>query len=176
MAKRSLIIAAFFLASIASAAEVLNGEVIGISDGDSLTVLVDRKPIKVRLAEIDAPESKQPFGTRSRQSLAAICHRKPAQVTWQTRDRYKRIIGYVQCAGIDANAHQVRSGMAWVFDRYSSPDSPLYKLQDQARKAGKGLWADAHPVPPWDWRHRQKRLPFIAGGHQNQIFITLIHR
>lgn len=157
MATRSLIIAAFFLASIASAAEVLNGEVIGISDGDSLTVLVDRKPIKVRLAEIDAPESNQPFGTRSRQSLAAICYRKMAQITWQTRDRYQRVIGQIQCAGVDANAYQVKSGMAWVFDRYATANSPLYDLQTEARTSRIGLWADAAPVAPWDWRRQSRK-------------------
>ena len=156
MAVRQLVIAACFWASTAYGAEVLIGEVVGITDGDTLTILVDREPVKVRLAEIDSPERKQPYYTRSRQSLAAICHRKPAQVTWKTRDRYKRIIGQVQCAGIDANAHQVSSGMAWVFDRYSTPDSPLYKLQDQAREAKRGLWADASPVPPWEWRRGRK--------------------
>lgn len=156
MAVRQLVIAACFWASTAYGAEVLIGEVVGITDGDTLTILVDREPVKVRLAEIDAPESKQPFGTRSRQSLAAICHRRSAQVIWKTRDRYKRIIGQVQCAGIDANAHQVSAGLAWVFDRYSTPDSPLYGLQDQARKAGKGLWSDTNPVPPWEWRRGRK--------------------
>lgn len=159
MAVRLLVLVACYLASIATAADVLRGEVVGITDGDTLTILVDREQIKVRLAEIDSPERKQPYYSRSRQSLAAICHQKPAQVTWKTRDRYKRIIGQVQCAGIDANAHQVSSGMAWVFDRYSTPESPLYKLQDQAREGRKGLWADANPVRPWDWRRGQKPAP-----------------
>lgn len=90
MEVRQLVIAAYFWASTAYGAEVLIGEVVGITDGDTLTILVDREPVKVRLAEIDSPERKQPYYTRSRQSLAAICHRKPAQVTWKTRDRYKR--------------------------------------------------------------------------------------
>lgn len=152
MAARLLVIAACCWASIAYGAEAMIGEVIGITDGDTLTILVDRKPVKVRLSEIDAPESKQDFGTRSRQSLAAICHRKPARVAWKSRDRYGRVIGQIQCAGTDANAHQVSSGMAWVFDRYSTPDSALYKLQDDARQAKRGLWADANPIPPWEWR------------------------
>lgn len=155
MAARLLILIACCWTSIASAAGDLNGVVVGISDGDTLTILVERKPVKVRLAEIDAPESKQPFGNRSRQSLAAICHRKSAQVTWQSHDRYSRVIGQVQCAGIDANAHQVSSGMAWVYDRYSKPASPLYRLQDDAKQARRGLWVDANPVPPWDWRRNQ---------------------
>ncbi len=79
MAARLFIIIACCLTSIATASEVLRGEVVGIADGDTLTILVDREQIKVRLAEIDSPERKQPYYTRSRQSLAAICHRKPAQ-------------------------------------------------------------------------------------------------
>jgi len=70
------------------------------------------------------------------------------------QDRYGRIIGRVTCAGIDANSTQVRLGMAWVFDRYARPDSPLYGLQDEARIERAGLWADPQPVAPWEWRRR----------------------
>jgi endonuclease YncB( thermonuclease family) len=105
----------------------------------------------VRLIEIDAPERKQPFGTRSRQSLSDLCGRKTATVEWTEKDRYGRVLGRVYCGGIDANAEQVRRGMAWVFDRYVK-DRSLYVLQDEAKAARKGLWADKVPVPPWEWR------------------------
>ena len=88
--------------------------------------------MKVRLAAIDAPEKKQPFGTRSRQSLGELCHEKRAEVRVTDVDRYKRIVGRVSCAGVDANAAQVRRGMAWVYDRYAK-DKTLYRLQDEAR-------------------------------------------
>lgn len=136
----------------AEAVDALSGAVVAVQDGDTLTLLVDRQQIRVRLADIDAPERKQAFGTRSRQSLTALCHGKPAKVVSAGRDRYGRTIGHVTCAGIDAQAHQVSTGMAWVFDRYASPSSPLYALQDAARAARRGLWADPSPVPPWDWR------------------------
>jgi len=100
-----------------------------------------------------APEKKQPFGTRSRQSLGELCHEKRAEVRVTDVDRYKRIVGRVSCAGVDANAAQVRRGMAWVYDRYAK-DKTLYRLQDEARSGGRGLWADRHPVAPWDWRKR----------------------
>ena len=103
-----------------------------MTDGDTLTVLVDRKPIKVRLADIDAPERKQPYGTRSRQSLAELCHKKLATVGARDTDRYGRTVGYVRCAGVEANAEQVRRGMAWVFTRYARPDSPLHALEAPA--------------------------------------------
>ena len=140
-----------------SAAALIVGLVVAIADGDTLTVLnEDFQQVKVRLAEIDlgvAPEKKQAFGTRSRQSLGELCHEKRAEVRVIDIDRYKRIVGRVSCAGVDANAAQVRRGMAWVYDRYAK-DKTLYRLQDEARSSGRGLWVDRSPVPPWEWRQR----------------------
>lgn len=136
----------------AAPALAFDGVVVSIADGDTLTVLNAGRMIKVRLAEIDAPERGQAFGNRSRQALANTCFQKRATVDDRGQDRYGRTIGKVRCAGTDANAAQVRSGMAWVYDRYSTSDSPLYALQDEARSARRGLWVDADPVAPWIWR------------------------
>jgi endonuclease YncB( thermonuclease family) len=135
--------------------------VVRIVDGDSLIVLGQRQEIRVRLKEIDAPEMKQAFGKRSRQSLAQICEKKSARVTWTDKDRNGRTLGRVWCGGVDANAEQVRWGMAWVFDRYVK-DSSLYPLQDAARSARLGLWADTAPVPPWEWRAAKAQLEYRA--------------
>lgn len=70
-------------------------------------------------------------------------------------DRYKRPVGVVSCAGADVATHQVKYGMAWVYDRYSTPVSPLYSLQDAAKAARLGLWSDPSPVPPWAWRRKK---------------------
>lgn len=137
-------------------AEVVVGKVVRVSDGDTLTLLVDRKQLKVRLIEIDAPESKQAFGERSRKSLGEMCAGQQATVRYSNRDRYGRVLGRVQCQGVDANAEQVRRGMAWVYDRYVT-DRSLYALQTDARAAHVGLWADKHPTAPWDWRKDHKR-------------------
>lgn len=135
-----------------NSAALLLGLVVAISDGDTLTILDDQKhQVKIRLAEIDAPEKKQPFGTRSRQSLGELCHEKRAEVSVTDRDRYGRTVGRVSCAGIDANAEQIRRGMAWVYDQYAR-DPTLYTLQKEAQDRRRGLWADAHPVRPSDWR------------------------
>jgi micrococcal nuclease len=137
-----------------TAAAVILGLVVAIADGDTLTVLnSDLEQVRVRLAEIDAPEKRQPFGTRSRQSLAALCHETRAEVRVVDVDRYKRIVGRVHCGGVDANAAQVRRGMAWVYERYAT-DAALPELQDEARAAKRGLWVDPAPVPPWEWRKR----------------------
>lgn len=125
---------------------------VSVHDGDTLTVLIERRQMKVRLSDIDAPELGQPFGTRSRQSLAELCFGKPASLDVRGRDRYQRTIARVTCAGTDANAEQVRRGYAWTFTRYARADSPLYALQREARAARRGLWNDPSPVPPWDWR------------------------
>jgi micrococcal nuclease len=139
---------------VAGTAAVVFGLVVAIADGDTLTVLnEDFQQVKVRLAEIDAPEKRQPFGTRARQSLGDLCHEKRAEVRVVDVDRYKRIVGRVTCAGVDANAAQVRRGLAWVYDRYAK-DKTLYRLQDEARSARRGLWADRNPMAPWDWRKR----------------------
>lgn len=135
------------------------GRVVSIQDGDTLTVLVSRQRIRVRLRDIDAPERKQAFGTRSRQSLADLCHGTDARVESAGEDRYGRTLGRVICADVDANAEQVRRGMAWVYVKYAPKDSPLYAVQAEAKAARRGLWQDAKPVPPWEWRaaRRTKR-------------------
>lgn len=136
-------------------AALLACTIVAIADGDTLTARCDvpegKVNITVRVAEIDAPEKGQAFGSRSRQHLAELCHGKPAIVSPRTKDRYGRTVARVECDGIDASAEQVRAGLAWVFDRYVT-DRTLYAVQDAARAAQRGLWADADPVPPWDWR------------------------
>ena len=129
---------------------------MSVHDGDTLTVLVGKQQIKVRLAEIDAPELRQPFGNRSKQSLADLCFQQSAKVEQIARDRYGRSVGTVKCRDTDAGAHQVALGMAWVYDRYSKPNSPLYPLQDAAKAARRGLWAVDEPVPPWEWRRARR--------------------
>src|SRR5690606_22767936 len=134
-------------------AEQIVGTVVSIADGDTLTVLdQSKRQHKIRLDGIDAPERKQPFGTRSRQSLAELCFQKSATVEAKGRDRYGRTIGIIRCAGVDANREQIRRGMAWVFDRYVPGESPLYRIQAEAREAKRGLWVDAEPIAPWEWR------------------------
>ena len=125
---------------------------MGIADGDTLTVLTAaRQQHKIRLAEIDAPEKTSPFGTKSKQSLSDLCFGKEAEVRPRAKDRYKRTVARVTCAGIDANAEQVNRGMAWVYRRYAK-DHDLYVLEHGAKAGKRGLWADSSPTPPWQWR------------------------
>ncbi len=137
---------------MASAAHAdFTGKVVAVADGDTITVMRDLVPVKLRLLEIDAPEKKQAFGARSKQSLSDLCFNKTATLIEKGRDRYGRTLARVSCEGVDANAEQVRRGMAWVYDRYVT-DRALYAVQTEARDAGRGLWADPAAVPPWQWR------------------------
>lgn len=130
-----------------------SGQVVAILDGDTIDVLVDQRPVRVRLAQIDAPEKRQAFGTRSRQMLAGLVFRKTARVTEEGRDRYGRVIGTVFVGGVDVNAQMVREGMAWVYRRYST-DKMLYDLEKHAVERRLGLWADPDPIAPWEYRRR----------------------
>lgn len=143
-------------------AESLTGRVVAISNGDTLTVLVARQEVTVQLADIDAPESKQPFGSRSKQALSDLCFQKEARLETRGKDRYGRTIAMVYCAGRNANAEQVWHGMAWVLDRHARPDSPLYILQEQAKAARRGLWSEPRPTAPWEWRGRELNRKGVA--------------
>jgi endonuclease YncB( thermonuclease family) len=133
------------------------GRVVKVSDGDTLTVLVNKAQIRVRLDSIDAPESRQAFGNRSWQSLSQLCAGRDARVVERGKDRYGRTIGLVACAGVEVNSEQVRRGMAWVFVKYAPPGSPLYGLEAAAKDRRVGLWADARPIAPWEWRAKAQR-------------------
>lgn len=137
-------------ASLVSAAE-LRGKVIDVADGDSLTLLVERTPVKIRLAEIDAPEKGQAFGNRAKQALADLTFGQTVTAIEQTTDRYGRTVARVYVGSRDVNAEMLRQGMAWVFDRYVT-DRALYALQDQAKVRRIGLWNDPDAIPPWQFR------------------------
>ena len=141
---------------LAHAEPLIEGRVVAVSDGDTVTILTSEKQqVKVRLAEIDAPEKAQAFGHKSKQSLSEICFDKSAVIDVQDIDRYGRTVARVVCSGVDANAEQVKRGFAWVYDRYVK-DRSLYAMQDLARQNNRGLWGDVAPVPPWDFRRFAK--------------------
>ena len=150
-------LAALSLAAFHAAyAETLAGNVVSVIDGDTLVVQdAAKKRHVVRLAEIDAPEPKQAFYRESARSLASLCHRKSAQVEWSERDSRRRIVGYVSCAGRDANGEQLRRGMAWGSPKGTRPTSALYELEAYARLRRIGLWKDADAVPPWEFAGRK---------------------
>ncbi|ECJ2665928.1 thermonuclease family protein [Salmonella enterica] len=134
------------------AAEI-QGKVIHVLDGDTIEVLQNKTPVRIRLANIDAPEKKQAFGRWSTNQLKGLVAAQPVTVTYTQTDRYGRIIGRVFTAnGTEASRFMVQSGAAWVYERYNT-DKALLALQREAQTQKRGLWADSQPVPPWEWRH-----------------------
>lgn len=135
-------------------AETLEGRVVGVHDGDTIIVLTaDRQDVHVRLAEIDAPELRQPWGQRSKQSLLDLVYGRQVRVEWRAYDRYGRIVGRViTAADLDACIEQVRRGLAWAYPPYVI-DATFYRIEAEARADRRGLWADSAPVPPWVYRH-----------------------
>ena len=139
--------------------ENIDGRVVSVADGDTLTILdAEFQQHKVRLAGIDAPEKAMPFGQVSKQKLAEICFEKQAEITIVNIDRYGRTVGDVVCDGVHANEEMVKGGYAWVYRHYDRGFEAFYPLEQEAKDAKLGLWSDSEPTPPWEWRraHRLK--------------------
>lgn len=160
------LLAGMVLSCIATAciAATFSASVIGVSDGDTLTVLRDGQQVRIRLSEIDTPEKNQPYGQRSKQSLSQLCLGVKAQVQvvgpakkYSATDT-PRQVARVECRGVDANAEQLRRGMAWVYDQYAT-DRTFDAHQSEARNAAIGLWADANSIAPWEWRKLKHSAP-----------------
>jgi endonuclease YncB( thermonuclease family) len=146
----------FFLLSLAVQADTLEGKVIKIADGDTLTLLTSsNEQVKIRLAGIDTPERKQPFGNKAKQALANLAFQKQALIEVEAKDRYGRTVGVVFVDGLNVNAELVNQGMAWVYRKYTG-DKRLYTLESEAKQAKRGLWLDENPIPPWEWRRGRR--------------------
>ncbi len=163
MSLRTLaLVALLALAPVAQAA-TLSGHVVGIADGDTITVLDEAKAKhRVRLAGIDAPEKAQPFGQKSKQYLSDIVMGELVTVQWSKRDRSDQIVGKVfKSDGRDACLEQIRAGLAWWFRKHADEQSPedraVYERAETAARAARvGLWIDPEPMAPWDWRNKNK--------------------
>jgi len=135
----------------AAHAEKFTAQVIYVMDGDTVLLLRDNMRIKVRLAEIDAPEIAQAFGEKSRQSLAKLVLNKQVHVDSRAEDVYGRLVARIKVGELNVNNEQVKRGMAWEYSR-SSNRNVLLALQNDAKKAKRGLWAQIDPMPPREWR------------------------
>src|SRR5439155_11941608 len=134
-------------------AEQFTGKVVGISDGDTISVLREGKAVKVRLYGVDAPEKAQAFGTKARQFTADMLFQKEVTIVIHATDRYGRIVGEVLLPdGRSLSQELVKAGMAWWYRPYAAKDTTLAQLEAETRAAQRWLWADAHPMPPWAWR------------------------
>lgn len=134
----------------------LIGKVIKVSDGDTITLLTDDKVShKVRLNDIDAPEKKQPFGSKSRDNLASYIAGEIVTVRYKSKDRYGRVLGTIYFDNLDINLQQIKNGYAWVYKQYSK-NQTYYKEEQKARDLKKGLWIEKEPIAPWEFRKQKK--------------------
>ena len=138
-------------------ADIFHGIVTSAHDGDTLTLQTDAGTKKVRLAGIDAPELKQPFGPESRDALRQSVLNQSVTVDANKQDRYGRAVGKVLLNGEDVNLKLVSAGLAWVYTDYvkelSVEDREQYRAAETAANDARiGLWQDEQPVAPWTYR------------------------
>lgn len=132
------------------------GKVVAVKDGDTYEILYEGKAVKVRLEHIDCPEKGQPFGKAAKEYASELCYGKIARVESHGKtDRYQRLIAEVYIDQTCVNKDLLENGLAWHYTKYSK-DAEYAKLEEEARKFERGLWADHYPSPPWEWR-KEKR-------------------
>ena len=163
-AYRGLLVAVLALSlSMAVAAAALKGKVVAVTDGDTVKVLdANKAEHVVRLSGIDAPEKRMAFGQRSKQSMSDLVYGKWVEVEGEKNDRYGRLVGKVLLNGRDINLAQIQAGMAWHYKAYQREQTvqeqrTYAEAESKAAMAKRGLWADASPVPPWEWRKARRQ-------------------
>ena len=151
---------ALMLLTTATNAGTLTGLVVGITDGDTLTLLVDRQQYKIRIAGIDAPERHQAWGDKSKLNISRLSFNQPAVADCPKVDRWGRQICKVTVNGVDIGLEQVKDGMAWWFRKYAKEQaaedrSDYENAESMSQLRRLGLWGDANPMPPWDFRRKK---------------------
>jgi endonuclease YncB( thermonuclease family) len=172
----------------AKAREKWTGKVVGVSDGDTITVLRDKSPIKIRLHGVDAPEKAQPFGEKAKQFTSGLVFGKQVEVEVMAKDKYGRTVARIHVTtreGIDhyddgthapvdvtrcLNEELLKAGLGWWYRQYSPKDKRLEQLEAEAKQGKRGLWADASPTPPWDWR----RPDLLCRQESDCVFLPTI--
>lgn len=153
----ALIVITLYLSPSTQAASIY-GKVVGISDGDTITILTkDKKSIKVRLVEVDAPEKNQPWGQKSKQALSDLIFSLNVTIDSAGNDRYGRTLGTVFLGSININQHMVENGNAWAYTQYVR-DQRYFQLQKNAKSKQLGLWSlsQDQTIAPWEWRKNKK--------------------
>lgn len=153
--------------------QTLVGKVVGVIDGDSFKLLtLDSTVVRVRLANIDCPEKKQPFSAKATKFTADAIFGKTVVINIQKTDRYRRYISNVTYNDSLSLCHElVKHGLAWHYVQYSK-DKTLQEMEDKAKAAKVGLWQDPHPIPPWKWRHSKKKKQTTVGSNATVLKST----
>jgi endonuclease YncB( thermonuclease family) len=155
--KKLLLLSLLLLSLSLFSAEII-GKVVGVSDGDTITVLddMDQGKFRIRLDKIDAPEKKQAFGNKAKQFLSTLIFGKKVSIRFKSIDNYGRVLGVVSLDGKEINLVMVQSGYAWHYSYYDK--TPAYiQAEKQARAEKKGLWQDPNPINPFEYRKKNKK-------------------
>jgi micrococcal nuclease len=146
------------LSTLVWAEEPYQAKVVGISDGDTVKVLHNGNQVRIRLYGIDTPEKRQAFGTKAKQFTSQKVFKKTVRITPMDTDRYGRTVALVQMPGdyVSLNEALVWHGFAWVYRKYCRADfcRDWLEYENKAKAAGRGLWSDSNPIPPWEFRRR----------------------
>lgn len=141
--------------------KILLCHVTKVTDGDTITIVTkEGQSRRIRLASIDAPELKQPYGRKSKDALSAMILGKEVLLVWHEKDRYRRLIGDLYHKDRWINRDMISEGWAWHYKKYSK-DETLAKAEVTAREAKKGLWSDPNAIPPWEFREKRYVLSQI---------------
>jgi len=143
---------ALLLLLAAAPAIEFEGRVVAIIDGDTVGVMRAGREVRIRLHGIDAPEKRQAYGRRAQDYLGEMIFKQTVRVVIRSKDRYGRSVADLYLGSKHVNQEMVRAGMAWWFRRYAPRDTELRELEERAREAGIGLWADANAIAPWNFR------------------------
>ncbi len=177
--KNSLIICVLVILAFAFPAFAWEGKVVGVSDGDTVTVMRDGKGERIRVYGVDAPESRQAYGQRAKQFASDLVFGKTVRVERIDTDRYGRTVARIHVAGKCLSEELVRYGYAWVYSQYCKiPECRDWKaLETAARSKRVGLWADPNPVPPWEYRRpatratpEQRATGELSGNTASMVF------
>jgi len=134
-----------------------SGPVVSVLDGDTIEVLHNNHPERIRLSGIDCPEKGQAFGQKAKQAASALAFGKNVTIQTHGKDKYKRTLGDVILPdGTNVNQELVKQGWCWWYRKYAPGDTVMEGLERDAREARKGLWADPQPMPPWEWRKTKR--------------------
>ena len=157
------LVALFLASTILGQEAIVSARIVGITDGDTVkALLASNELLRVRLSWIDAPEKSQAFGQRSKQHLSELVFGRQVELHTHGLDRYGRTLAVIFVNGMDANLEQVRSGLAWVYERYvvqagADIQASYRQAETEAWEQQRGLWSERDPIPPWVYRHAGKK-------------------
>ena len=168
-----------FLSGISYAQSPIQGKVVGVADGDTITVLQDSKQYKIRLYGIDTPEKKQGFGQKAKKFTSDMVFRQQVKIVAYDTDRYGRTVGMVYIGKKCLNEELIKNGYAWVYKKYCSESfcNRWLQLERKARVNKLGLWTYDNPVAPWEIRRGKsnKSKDKISGKYHGNISSHIFH-